>query len=405
MYCWSKGMDKWHRIYKVFPEVTQRKVGKPILPPQPMGQVKLSTPKTTYHVSQKGQILGPYPKDKIKQMHHEGRIHHDAKVCKSGSSHWVSLTEFLGQAAVHVPPPPPPPVNAPAVKQAVPPPPPPPMAMPPAMQTMAVIRYHLNTNGTVYGPATEAELYAMYCNGYVNASSCVCPLGGVQWFPIAQAFVWAAGCAPQTPPPITPQATPPPFTPQATPPPFTPQAAPPPIAPQATPMAQGAAVDSARKQASAMRLTSHSSMWKAAHASMHAHATAPAVQQQAAQPTVPPPVPPPPAPPQVPPPVPPEDEPPPIPVQAAMPPDSPEDEPPPIPVQQATETQAESENKQFYLYLQDEVMGPLSEAELHAMYYKGELSDQELTCQDGSDDWLPLNERFAWVTATTAEGS
>lgn len=373
MYCWSKGMDKWHRIYKVFPEVTQRKVGKPILPPQPMGHVKLNTaatashhpkPKSTYHVSQKGQVLGPYPKDKIASMHHEGRIHHDAKICKNGSSHWVSLSEFLGQGAVHVPPPPPPPINVPIGKQAVPPPPPPPMAMPPAMPAampaMAIIRYHLNTNGTVYGPATEAELYAMYCNGYVNATSCICPIGGTQWFPIAQAFVWAAGCAPQTPPPIMPQAAPPPIAPT-----MQQQATPPPPPPPPT-----------------------------------EHPAAYPEPQQPVPPPVPPPVPQPMAPP-----VPAEEEPPPIPGQAATPPDTPEDEPPPIPAQQAETTQSESENKQFYLYLRDEVMGPLSEAELHVMYYKAEISDQELTCQDGSEDWLPLNERFSWVATTAEAGS
>ena len=345
MYCWSKGMDKWHRIYKVFPEVAQRKFGKPILPPQPMVHTKLTAgtyavtpqpqhPKATYHVSQKGQILGPYPKDKIKHMHQEGRILHDAKVCKNGTSHWVSLSAFLGQSAVHVPPPPPPPA-------AVPPPPPPPAAVPPpppAPAPMAasppplpahLIRYHLNTNGTVYGPATEAELYAMYCNGYVNPTSCVCPLGGMQWFPIAQAFVWAANCAPQMPPPITPQAAPAPAPPP--PPPGMPQVTPYDAPPQAPPM--------------------------------------PEPPQQ----PVPPPVP------------------------AA-------EEPPPEP-QPEPAAQAEAENKQYYLYHNEEVAGPLSEAELHSMYYKGEINDQELTCQDGSEDWQSLADRFSWVAAASQENA
>lgn len=315
LYCWSKGMDKWHRIYKVFPEFAQRKVGKPILPPQPKPHVKLATassigqthaPQSTYHVSQRGQILGPYPKDKIKRMHQEGRIHHDAKVCKNGSSHWVSLASFLGQGAVAVPPPPPPPA-APAAPAQVAPPPPPPVQAPPPMPVTAqvhaapIIRYHVNTNGSMYGPATEPEIYAMYCSGYVNDSSCICPVGGVHWFPITHAFAWAAGEAPQAPPP------PPP----------------PPAAPQPEPSATPAPV-------------------------------------------------PPPA-------------------------------PPPVPMAEPTPT-TQAEERKYYLFHADAVLGPHTEAELHSMYYKGEINEQDAVCPEGTEEWVTLQESFPWVADKPAAG-
>ena len=148
----------------------------------------------------------------------------------------------------------------------------------------------------------------MYCSGYINDSSAVCPVGGVHWFPIAQAFVWDSNAAPQAPPP--------------------------PPSPTANPLPTAA--------------------------------------------TEPPPMP------QAPPPVP-----------AAEPPPMPQ-EPPPVPAAEPLPT-PQAEERKYYVFHDDTVLGPYTETELHSMYYKGEISAQDCACPEGTEAWSSLQDSFSWV--------